>query len=77
VLSDPRTNLLQSLEAVLVAELSDNDCWVALEELARHAGQDDLARMCVEAIGHEREHLHDVRTWLAAGQGRDITRVPR
>jgi hypothetical protein len=71
VLSDPRTNLLQSLEAIVVAELADNECWSALEVLARQAGHDDLADECQEAIAHEREHLHNVRRWIAAGQGRD------
>ena len=77
VLADPRANLLQSLEAILVAELADNECWKALEELARYAGEEELARQCAEAIKHERDHLRHVRTWVAAGQGRDITRVER
>jgi hypothetical protein len=71
VLADPRTNLLQSLEAIVVAELADNECWSALEELARQGGHDDLAEECQEAIAHEREHLDNVRRWLAAGQGRE------
>jgi hypothetical protein len=71
VLTDPRTNLLQSLEAIVVAELADNECWSALEELARQAGHDDLAEECQQAIAHEREHLASVRRWLAAGQGRE------
>jgi hypothetical protein len=70
VLSDPRTNLLQSLEAIVVAELADNECWPVLEALARQAGHDDLAEGCLEAIEHERDHLRHVRTWIAAGQGR-------
>jgi rubrerythrin len=71
VLSDPRTNLLQSLEAILVAELTDNECWAGLEELARQAGKDELADTCRQAVGHERDHLRKVRAWVAAGQGRD------
>jgi len=71
VLSDPRTSLLQSLDAILVAELADNECWAALEELARQAGHDDLAAGCRQAIAHERDHLRNVRSWIAAGQGRD------
>jgi hypothetical protein len=74
VLSDPRTNLLQSLEAILVAELSDNECWSALEELAGQAGHDALMARCREALMHEAEHLQKVRTWIAAGQGRDTAR---
>jgi len=70
VLSDPRTNLLQSLEAILVAELADNECWTALAQLARQAGHDGLTQQCLEAIGHERDHLGKVRAWVAAGQGR-------
>lgn len=71
VLSDPRTNLLQSLEAILVAELADNECWAALEELAAQAGHDELAQGCRRAIDHERDHLRNVRRWVAAGQSRD------
>lgn len=71
VLSDPRTNLLQSLEAIVVAELADNECWSALEQIARQAGHEQLADGCLEAIEHERQHLHHVRLWLAAGQGRE------
>ncbi|HET9489207.1 MAG TPA: ferritin-like domain-containing protein [Methylomirabilota bacterium] len=71
VLSDPRTNLLQSLEAILVAELADNECWTALEELAAQAGHDELAEHCRQAIEHERDHLRNVRRWVAAGQSRD------
>jgi hypothetical protein len=70
VLGDPRTNLLQSLEAIVVAELADNECWTALAELARQAGHDDLVHQCTEAIEHERDHLRKVRRWIAAGQGR-------
>jgi ferritin-like protein len=70
VLSDPRTNLLQSLEAIVVAELADNECWTALAQLAQQDGHDDLADQCREAIGHERDHLRRVRKWIAAGQGR-------
>jgi rubrerythrin len=73
VLSDPRTNLLQSLEAILVAELSDNECWSTLAVLAREAGREELERMCGEAIRHEREHLMNVRRWIAAGHGHAMT----
>jgi hypothetical protein len=71
VLGDPRTNLLQSLEAIIVAELADNECWTVLADLAGQAGNDELAASCAEAIEHERDHLFKVRRWIAAGQGRD------
>jgi ferritin-like protein len=70
VLSDPRTNLLQSLEAIIVAELADNECWTALAQLAEQDGHDQLTAKCVQALAHEREHLRNVRAWIAAGQGR-------
>jgi hypothetical protein len=73
VLADPRTNLLQCLEAILVAELSDNECWTTLESLAAEAGKDDLATQCRNAITREREHLMKVRQWIAAGQGREMS----
>jgi hypothetical protein len=70
VLSDPRTNLLQSLEAIVVAELADNECWTALAQLSRQAAQEQLTQGCLEALAHERDHLRKVRLWIAAGQGR-------
>jgi rubrerythrin len=70
VIVDPRTTLLQSLEAILVAELADNACWEALMELAKGAGEDALVRQFQQARRTEQEHLEKVQTWLAAGQGR-------
>jgi rubrerythrin len=70
VIVDPRTTLLQSLEAILVAELADNACWEALVELAHGAGEEALARQFQEARVTEQEHLEKVQSWLAAGQGR-------
>jgi rubrerythrin len=72
VLSDPRTNLLQCLEAIMVAELADNECWTMLAELAEQGGHDELVLECQQAIGHERDHLRKVRRWIAAGQGREV-----
>jgi hypothetical protein len=72
VLSDPRTNLLQCLEAIMVAELADNECWATLAELAEQGGHDELVLECQQAIGHERDHLRKVRRWIAGGQGREV-----
>jgi ferritin-like protein len=69
VIVDPRTTLLQSLEAALIAELSDNACWETLVELAQQAGENDLAQQFEQAQETEQEHLRKVRAWLAAGQG--------
>jgi hypothetical protein len=66
LLQDPRTNLVQCLEGALVVELSDNDCWDALIELAQNAGLADVAGEFHEALAHEMDHLENVRRWLAA-----------
>ncbi|HVH42977.1 MAG TPA: ferritin-like domain-containing protein, partial [Labilithrix sp.] len=64
VIGDPRMNLKQSLEAILVAELVDNDCWLVLTELARAAGHKKLAEKFRMAVAEEAEHLVKVRTWV-------------
>jgi rubrerythrin len=75
VLADPRTTLRECLEAILVAELADNDCWNALVELAQHAGDEEAVGGFTRALAEEREHLERVRTWLAAAQGRSVAAV--
>jgi rubrerythrin len=70
VILDPRTTLLQSLEALLVAELTDNEGWDTLIELAHMANEDDLVSSFENARRVEEEHLAKVRRWLRAGQGR-------
>lgn len=73
VISDPRTTLVQSLEAILVAELTDNECWDTLIDLCRELGRDNLAAV-LEPFGREEEgHLEQVRRWLAAAQMRGET----
>jgi rubrerythrin len=66
VVSDARTSLAESLEAILVAELADRDGWARLVELAEESGQDELARAGREAERVEEEHLAKVRGWLSA-----------
>lgn len=70
VITDPRTTLLAALDAILIAELADNDSWECLIELAREAGHEELAEKFVGALRNEVEHLENVRRWLAAGEGR-------
>lgn len=66
VLGDARTDLHQSLEAILIAELADNDGWTMLIELARSLGQDQLASDFDKALREEEEHLRDVRAWVTS-----------
>jgi hypothetical protein len=64
VIGDPRMNLKQSLEAILVAELVDNDGWAILVELAAAGGHDALAKRFQRALDEEVEHLRSVRSWV-------------
>jgi rubrerythrin len=65
VLTDPRTTLTQALEAILIAELADNDGWRTLVSLAEGFGKKELARRFEEALVEEENHLAHVRAWLA------------
>jgi hypothetical protein len=70
VLVDPRTGLLPGLEAVLLAELADDEGWEMLVALAREAGEAELAAGFEQALAAEGEHVQKVRGWIAAGHGR-------
>lgn len=64
VIADARTNMKQSLEAILAAELVDNDCWNVLVELARAGGHTKLVTQFEKALADEQRHLAMVRTWV-------------
>jgi rubrerythrin len=64
VVNDPRTTLLQALDAILAAELVDNAGWVVLSELAHRVGHGRLASLCEQAREQEDEHLEKVRGWF-------------
>jgi hypothetical protein len=66
LLVDPRVSLVHSLEAILIAELTDHEGWIGLVELAAHAGEDELAARFRGARDEEREHLRMIRDWLSA-----------
>jgi rubrerythrin len=65
VLTDPRTTLTQCLDAMLTAELADNDGWKILIAMAEAIGQETLARRFTEALAEEDQHLASIRAWLA------------
>lgn len=64
VVTDARTSLRQSLEAMLVAELADNEGWTMLIDLMRTAGHDDLVERFEEALTREGEHVAKLRHWV-------------
>jgi rubrerythrin len=64
IVTDPRTTIAQTLQAMLNAELADNDGWEMLHGLAGELGQKDLEEQCQRAFEEEQEHLKKVRGWL-------------
>jgi rubrerythrin len=64
VVRDPRTTIAQCLQAVLTAELADNDGWQMLSALAEEVGNSDIVDQCEKAFEEEQEHLDHVRAWL-------------
>ena len=64
VLTDPRSSMAQCLQAMLIAELTDNDGWRLLIQLADSLGQDEMKAEFETALEDEEEHLINVRTWL-------------
>jgi ferritin-like protein len=63
VLSDPRTSVSQSLEAILTAELVDNAGWELLFKLAGQMGLYDLESEFRKALVEEENHLRQIRHW--------------
>nr|WP_296021872.1 ferritin-like domain-containing protein [uncultured Acidovorax sp.] len=66
VVTDPRTTLAQSLNAMLIAELADNAGWELLIALAQEAGKTDMVEMFENAMAEEQEHLATIKGWLTA-----------
>src|SRR5688572_20894243 len=64
VVIDPRTTVPQCLEALLAAELIDNDCWGVLIAMMKQQGMPDEATELEEALIEEQEHLAKVRNWI-------------
>jgi rubrerythrin len=64
--ADPCVTVLQSLQALLTAELVDEASWELLITLTRDAGQDDIADRFAAALSEENEHLRTVRGWVEA-----------
>ena len=66
VVTDPRTTLAQSLNAVLIAELADNAGWELLITLAEQAGETDLVQQFQQAMAQEDAHVATIKSWLTA-----------
>jgi hypothetical protein len=66
VLVDPRTTLVECLEAIVIGELADHESWEQLVPLVAALGNKDLEARVRAAERTEAEHLTKVRAWLAA-----------
>jgi len=74
-ISDPRTTLPQCLDALLTAELTDNDGWQMLIELGRTLGKDELVVELERAKAAEEVHLSEVRRWLSRESTLEATKA--
>lgn len=63
-ISDPRTTIAQSLNALLSAELTDHAGWELLMEVAEELGHDEMAVRFSVAATAEAEHMMLVKEWL-------------
>lgn len=63
VIQDPRTSVMQCLEAMLSIEMTDNAAWELLVRLAREMSMDDIAEQFHQAEEQEDVHLRTVRQW--------------
>jgi hypothetical protein len=64
VLTDPRTTIAQSLDAILIAELTDNAGWEMLITLMQQTGNETFVSDMNQALIAEQDHLRNVRSWL-------------
>jgi ferritin-like metal-binding protein YciE len=64
VITDPRTTVQQSLEALLNVELIDNACWESLVQLADLIGNKQLAERFEAALEEEEDHLAAIQGWV-------------
>lgn len=66
IVTDPRTTIAQTLQAILTAELMDNDGWQILLELAAEAGQTRLKEEFEKVRAGEQRHLDTIRGWFSS-----------
>lgn len=64
IITDPRMTIGQSLHAIHIAELADNDGWALLINLAQQMGQDDMVPDFRRALEDEDRHLQTLRQWM-------------
>lgn len=63
-ITDSRATFCQALEAMLVAELTDNESWRQLIDLADGMGQSRMVESFQAALADEDIHLETIRRWV-------------
>jgi hypothetical protein len=66
VLVDPRTTLIECLDAIIVVELTDHESWDQLVRAVAPFGDKQAEAQIREAERVEAEHMTKVRSWVAA-----------
>lgn len=69
VITDPRTNLAQALNAMLTVELTDNAAWEMLIKLTDDGGHANIGSSFTHALTEEQRHLNTIRSLLARELG--------
>lgn len=64
VLTDPRTNISQALNALLTLELADNAAWELLVDIAGKAGHPNIAASFEQALAEEERHVSTIKALL-------------
>lgn len=67
VIQDPRTTLVQCLQALESAELTDRAGWELLIGLCEEMGLDEPVERFRGALAEEEEHLRHVHEWVRVG----------
>lgn len=62
VVTDPRTSFAQSVQAILIAELTDLDGWALLLHLASAMEFKEMAQAFQNALTEEQKHLDHIRS---------------
>lgn len=63
VITDPRTTVPQSLEAILTAELADTAAWELLASMAEAMDMSAMAETFRDALLQEERHVQQVKQW--------------
>lgn len=64
VITDPSTNIMQSLQAMLIAEMTDTASWELLIKLAHQVNQVDFIDQFERAFEEEKIHTQTIKQWL-------------